>query len=149
MYYPYLRGRGFQETPAGVVIYKANVTVPVAAGQRLYKLEENSSIERNYIVGLWLTEPGANTGESTIQLDATRLNSAALILRVEETDVAKKIPLSHIKACNDQGTPYYVSLNGRINFSESTLVLNNNAGIAVGTVVEIQIDYPKLRRKAA
>lgn len=149
MYYPYLRGRGFQETPVGPVIYKANIQVPVSAGQRLYKLEEKSTVEQHYMVGLWVTEPGAQTGESTTQLDAARLNSAYLILRVAETDILKKVPLSHIKAANDQGHPYYVSLNGLINLSESTLVLDNNAAIVANTVVEIQVDYPKLRAKAA
>ncbi len=149
MYYPYLRGRGFQETPVGPVIYKANIQVPVTAGQRIYKLEEKSTVERHYMVGLWLTEPGAQTGESTTQLDAVLLNSAYLILRVDETDILKKVPLSHIKAANDQGHPYYVSLNGLVNLSESTLILDNNTGIAVNTVVEIQVDYPKLKAQAA
>jgi len=149
MHYPYLRGRGFQETPVGVVIYKANIQVPVSAGQRLYKLEEKSTVENNFIVALWLTEPGAKVGENATQLDATRLNSAALVLQVDQTVVLKKIPLSHIKACNDQGYPYYVSLSGPVNLSESTLELNDNAGIVDDTVVEIQIDYPKLRAKAA
>ena len=149
MHYPYLRGRGFQETPVGVVIYKANIQVPVSDGQRLYQLEEKSTVENHHAIALWLTEPGAKVGENTTQLDAARITSAALVLQVDQTVVLKKIPLSHIKACNDQGHPYRISLSGPVNLSESILELNDNAGIPVNTVVEFQVDYPKLKKKRA
>lgn len=124
-------------------MYRTNITVPVTAGQREYQLEENSPLERNILVGLWVTEQGVKTGDNTTQVVTAIFNSAALTIRVQESDVVKKVYAHQIKAANDQGLPFYVFLPGRINLSESKLEIFNNAGILANDVFEFQAEYVK------
>lgn len=144
MQYLHLRNKGrYQEGPTGPVVYRTNITVPVTANQREYNLEENSPLERNILVGLWVTEQGVKTGDNTTQVVTAIFNSCALTLRVQESDVVKKIYAHQIKAANDQGNPFYVYLPGRINLSESKLEIYNNAGILANDVFEFQAEYVK------
>lgn len=143
MHYLHLNKKIFQEGPAGAVVYRTSITVPVVAGQRNYQLEENSPLERNIMVGLWVTEQGVKTGDNTTQVVTAIFNSCALTIRVQESDVVKKIYAHQIKAANDFGRPFYVYLPGRINLSESSLEIFNNAGILANDVFEFQADYVK------
>lgn len=143
MFYPHLRGRGFKETSTGPVIYKGNISIALKAGQTEYSIEEKSPIERNYLVGLWITPVGAKTGASTTQVTQAILDSIVLIFRVDDSDVYRKLPLGQVLKCNDNGRPFYVSLPGRVNLSESMIKVFDNAAIVAGTVLEFQVDYAK------
>lgn len=140
MVYNHLKGKGFEEGPSGVVIQSANISIPITTGTREYPLEERSSVERNFLVGFWVTAAGAKTGELTTQAAGTIFNGVALNLRVEQTVIAK-IYAHQIQKANDQGRPYYVHLPGRVNLSETTIEVNDNAGIAANTVFEFQAEY--------
>jgi len=143
MEYIHLRGKGFQEGPAGPVIYRANVMVPLTANVQDYQVEENSPIERNYLVGLWVTDPAVSVSGGNSVAASTIFNSIALTFRVEESDVVRKVYAHQIKKANDNGKPYYLFLPGRINLSETTIECFNNSSIPASTVFEFQAEYAK------
>lgn len=144
MNYLHLRGKGYQEKGTGPVIYRTNITVPITANVREYQFEEKSRLEKNVLVGLWVTPAGSKTGENTTQAASTIFNSATITLRSDDASVNEKIYLSQIYLANSQGRPFYISLPTSINLSESTLEVFDNSGIAANTVVEIQADYVKV-----
>jgi len=131
------------ESPSGPVTYKANVSVDLVANQQEYQIEERSPIERNFMVGLWVTKQGVATGINTTQAATAILDSIAITIRVEESDVVRKIYVHQIQAANDFGKPFYVTLPGPVNLSESKVECFNNSGIGANTVFEFQIDYLK------
>lgn len=143
MYYSQLANKGFQRGRAGAIVYQANISVNLEANKPDYNLEENSPVERNTVVGLWVTEPGAKTSQSKTQAAGAIFNSAVLIVRVEESDVIKKLYFHQVKKANDQGHPFYLSLPGNINLSESKVEVYDNSGIAADTVLEFQVNYVK------
>jgi hypothetical protein len=137
----------YEEAAAGPVIYMTNVQVLLALNQREYQLEERSTLERNHMVGLYVTKPGTVLESGKTQAAGSVLDSAHLTLRVGTTDVVRRLYLHQIRAANDQGRPYLVSLPDAINLRESTLEVMDDANIVANTVIEFQAAYVrKIRR---
>lgn len=147
MLYQHLRSRGVAEGVAGPVIYKANLIIPISANVSKYKVEENSPIERAFLVGLYVTDPGVQVDETNTQATGDIFNSAYLEIMVNTLKVVTNLYLHQIKKANDQGRPYYLYLPGRINLSESRLIVPKNDTIAANTVIELQTDYAKPKEK--
>lgn len=146
MIYNHLKGKGYQEKGTGPVIYRTNISVPITANVREYQLEEKSRLERNILVGLWVTPAGTEVSETDTQAAGSIFNSAALTIRSDELAVNEKIYLSQIYLANQQGRPYYISLPTSINLSESKLEVFDNSGIASDTVIEFQAEYVKVAK---
>lgn len=144
MIYSHLIGKGFSEGPAGPIVFRQNVEIPLTANQQEYKIEENSPVESNIMVGLWVTEAGAKTSSTYTQATGDIFNGLVLELQNQQQIVLKKIPATHIKKANDQGRPFYVYLPGPVNLSESTVSAYKNDTIAANTVFEFQVEYAKL-----
>lgn len=143
MLYPHLRSRGVEEGVAGPIIFKANLKIEVEANKRVYKLEENSPVERAYMVGLHVTKAGTIVDETKTQAAGAIFDSAYLEIMVNTTKVLMNLYLHQVAYANEQGRPYYLYLPGRINLSESSLIVPKNDTIAANTVFELQVDYAK------
>lgn len=146
--YPFLRRSPVQTNPLGMpVVRTVNIKIEVQTGKSDYTIEENSPLERNYGIGLWVTKPGAKIDQTKTQVDGAIFDAAYIILRQQEANILFKLPFEHIRLANAQGRPYPISLPGPINLSESTIVLPENSGIAANTCLEFQVDYVKLDPK--
>ena len=144
MIYSHLKNRGFKEGPAGPVVFRQNISIALTANQQEYNVEENSPVERNSMVGLWVTEPGSKTSSTYTQAAGDIFNGLVIELQHQQTAVLKKIPAAQIKQANDQGRPFYVFLPGPVNLSESKVSAYKNDTIAANTVFEFQVEYCKL-----
>lgn len=125
------------------VVRRVNLKVPVTDGVSTYMIEENSPIERNYPLGLWVTKAGVKIDQTKTQIATAQLDAAFIILRNQEANILSKLPFEHVRLANEQGRPYPVYFPGPINLSESTIELPESTGIAANTVLEFQIDYIK------
>jgi hypothetical protein len=142
MTYNHLKGNPFLEQGiTGAIVNSTNIIIPVAAGTSKYKLEENSPVERNIMVGLHVTLAGQKVDQTNTQISGNNFNSAYLIIKQRQTDAFDKISLERIRKANDFGRPYYVELKGPVNLSETVLMVPNSTGIAADSVVEIQVDH--------
>ena len=146
MLYNHLRGKGFVETQLGPVIWSSNIIVEIQANKDDYKLEENSPVERQFAAGLRVTEPGAIVSQTKTNAAGDIHNSAYFILRVDTDVVIGKLYLHQILRDNNNGRPFYLLLPGRINLSESSLIIPKNDTIAADTVIEFQVEYAKLKK---
>ncbi len=146
MIYSHLANRGFYEGPAGPVVYRQNISIPLIQDQQEYKIEENSPVERNLMVGIWVTEAGAKTSATYTQASGDIFNGLVIELQNQQNVILKKIPATQIKQANDQGRPFYVFLPGPVNLSESTVHAYKNDTIAANTVFEFQVEYVKTGR---
>ena len=136
----------YEDGPNGPVIHKANIITPLVTDSNEYQLEEKSRLERNQMVGLWATKPGALVKGNLRQLNTPVWESAYLTIVVEQTQVLEKIPFEHIRKANENGLPYMISLPGRVNLSESKITVADSANIPANVVIEFQADFVKTRR---
>ncbi len=136
----------FKQGPTGIQIFQTNILVNLVTDQSEYQLEEKSSVERNFAVGLWVNDPEGTPQKATPTKTITSsavFNSAYLVIRRDEQDHYRKLYLRDIKRVNDQGEPYYLSIGERINLSESLLYVNNSSAIGNDEVIEFAVDYVK------
>ncbi|MEL6356233.1 MAG: hypothetical protein AAFQ37_04790 [Bacteroidota bacterium] len=141
--YEQIRKGAFLEGPNGPAIFRTNVIVPLILNQREYKLEERSTIENNFLVGIWVTKPATTIQTNLLQASAKPFESAALTLRVDTHDVVRKLYLQQIYQCNLEGKPYHVSIPGKINLVESILEIFSEGDIVANSALELQFDYVK------
>jgi len=142
--YGYLMGRGFKENAAGPIIYSHTVSVPTSANKKEYKIEEKSTIENHYLVGIWVSDQqGASADfQNNAVVNDQVFHSSFLTLVTEETNVRKRIPFSDIKKANDNGHPYYVNIP-EVQMNESIIEIGDVANIAPGEVFLLSFEFPK------
>lgn len=131
----------------GPVLFLANVLTSLVADQREYQLEERSTLEKNHMVGLYVTKPGTVLESGKTQATGSAFQSAHLTFRVGTTDIMKRVYLHQIQAANDNGRPYLVSLPEAVNLRESVLQVMDDSNIAANTVIEFQAVYVKTARR--
>lgn len=146
-FYQHLQAIGrFVTGFTGIKVFQASIIIPLTQNTTDYFLEEKSSVERNYAVGLWVVDPEDTpqkiTTTKTVAAAAV-WNSAHLQLRKDQEIMVDKLYLRDIKKANDNGHPYYLNLGDKINLSESKLVVNNSSAISPDEAVEIKVDYVK------
>jgi len=125
----------------------ANVQTVLKTDEREYQLEEKSTLERNHMVGLYVTEPGTVLESGKTQATGSVFNSAHLTLRVGTDEIVRRLYLHQILAANRQGRPYPVSLPTSINLRESDLKVMDDGNIVANTVLEFQAVYVKKARR--
>jgi len=137
----------FLEGANGPVLFMANVQTALVTDQREYQLEERSTLEKNHMVGLYVTKAGTVLESGKTQASGAVLQSAHLTFRVGTTDIMQRVYLHHIQAANDNGRPYIVSLPEAVNLRESKLEVMDDANIGANTVIEFQAVYVKQARR--
>lgn len=141
MAYDKIRRGAYKEGPNGPVIWREDIIVPVNSRVKDYRLEERSTVEGHYAVGLWVTPPGIKLRDGSTVAAAANYNTAYITLRHGTDEVVTHLYLSQILACNEAGEPFEISLPGPVTMSDSTLVLQDPTGVADDTVFELQIEY--------
>lgn len=137
----YIPPGAFVEGPTGPAVYLENIIVKLKTDERVIKIEENTTVEGEQAVGLYVTEPdilvepGANVAPAAI------FNTIFLVLRIGSTVIIDRLYLSTIKKWNDQGKAYPLNLPDKIDFSRSTVEVINNDAVAAGQVVQLQVAY--------
>ncbi|MEM6397780.1 MAG: hypothetical protein AAF741_15635 [Bacteroidota bacterium] len=145
--YSNIKPATFLEGPNGPAVHRTHVVIPLEANQREYKLEEKTTLENNYLVGLWVTKPDTVV-ESGRQIAADAVfDSAYINLRTGTNEVIRKLYLRQILDVNQSGCPYEISIADKINLVESEVKVMNDSNIAADTVLEIQFDYVVSRRR--
>lgn len=139
--YPDIKPNTYLAGPNGPAIRHAGFKIPLEADKRDYEIEEKTTLERNILVGVWVVPPGTVIGTNLTVPAAAVFNSAFLNLRVGSTDVVERLYLQHVLAKNLQGEPYELSIPQKINLTESSLQVMNEAAIEANTALEIQFDF--------
>lgn len=122
----------------------AKAIIPIKEGKRINKVREQSSAERNFVVGVWVdapTDAPQKLDENYEVLTRAAFDSAYLSLRINTTDVYEQVSLRHIEQCNAQGKPYYVQLPKRINLSDSKIEVMNSDATQANAAVGLRFDY--------
>lgn len=145
--YANLKPGMFIEGANGPATFQANVQVPLVTDEREYQLEERSVLEKNDMIGLYVTKPGTVVETGKTQANGSVFDSAALTLRIGTTDIMRRVYLHQILAANEAGCPFEVSLPGPINLRESVLEVRDDANIVANTVIEFQVVYVKKGRR--
>lgn len=146
MYYNIQRG-AFLEGANGPVLFQANIQVALKSDQREYQLEERSTLEKNFMVGLYVTEPGTVLESGKTQAAGSAFKSAHLTFRVGTTDISRRLYLQQILNANQNGFPFLVSFPEAVNLRESILEVMDDANIAANTVIEFQAVYVKAKSR--
>lgn len=148
-FYQHIQSLGkFLMGMTGIRVFQASIIIDLTADVDLYNFEEKSSLERHFVVGVWVVDPESTAQKVTQSKTATAaavFNSAYIELKEDQDTVYARLPLRDIKKANDQGHPYYLHLGERINLSESKLYVNNSGSIGSNEVIAFNFDYVKLR----
>lgn len=131
-------GMGFPQ------IYKKLFTVPLTANVLEYPLAEKSLIEDRYVVGIWLQPSQYNSAAvdpaQSGQIPAAAvMNTGVLKLQKDQTIIAE-IPFVDILRANDNGMPYFVSID-KIQMSDSKIVIYGNSSINANDYVAFTFDF--------
>lgn len=137
----------FLEGANGPALFQANVQVALQADEREYQLEERSVLERNHMIGLYVTKPGTVVETGKTQASGAVFDSASITLRIGTTEIMRRIYFHHILAANEAGCPYEVSLPDSVNLRESVLEIRDDGNIQANTVLEFQVVYVKKTRR--
>lgn len=134
----------YQNVPIGARVFSHTFSIATQANKNEYRLEENSPLENQRVVGVWLVEAVGTTKDpqGSDIVNNNVLNSSYLTLEEGETNVHRDIPLQLIKKCNDNGHPFPVSINV-IQMSQSRVKIGNVAGIVAGQNFVFQFDFVK------
>jgi hypothetical protein len=141
MAYENIRSGAFKEGANGPARWRENIIVPVNAKVKDYRLEQLSTVEGHFAVGLYVTPPGIKLRDGSTVAAEANFKTAYITLRDGSDQVVTHLYLSQIRACNEAGDPFEISLPGRITMSDSNLVLQDPTGVAEDTVFELQIEY--------
>lgn len=141
--YNQIPNKAFQQGANGPVRYRENIIIPIRANVYENKLEERSSVERNHVVGLYVTPAGIKLRNGVTIAASGIFNSCFLQIRQGTDTILDRIYLSQILAANAQGLPFEVSLKGPINLSDSKLVVQDAPNVQSNTAIEIQVEYVK------
>lgn len=143
MFYNHLKGAPVEMNDLGPQVRQESITMKLTADVAQYDIEEKSNVERNLLVGLWVYPAGRKIDQTYSSPTAAVLESAQLRLRHQTTDIYSNIPLEHVLRCNEQGRPYYVSLPGSVNLSDSSLYVADSGSIGANTAIRLQADFIK------
>lgn len=127
-----------------IKIHSVPVLVNVSTGQLDYTISDSVRLLTQYIVvGLWVNGPGTTQQkitETKSVVSRAVFDSAQLDLRDNTNVLLEKMPLRYVEHVNLQGKPFYI--NGSfINISESTLYVQDNAGIGANEAIQFHMDY--------
>ncbi|MEM1215499.1 MAG: hypothetical protein AAGJ82_07435, partial [Bacteroidota bacterium] len=96
-----------ETNPLGqAIVRRVNIKVPLEANKSTYAIEENSPLERNFPLGLWVTKPGTKVNQNKTQVAGAIFDSAYIILRNQETNILTKLPFEQVRLANEQGLPF-------------------------------------------
>ncbi len=141
--YNHIKRGVFREGANGPVRFRENFIVPLKPDVFEQKLEERSSVERNHVVGLFVTKPGTKLQNNRTVAATDIFDTCYLNLFQGTTLVLSHIYLYQILEFNEQGKPYEISLPDTINLADSKLVIQNSASVVDNTAIEFQIEYLK------
>ena len=133
--------QGFKEGPVGPAVYQENIILKLRADERINKIEENTTVEGEQAIGLYVTAPGIQVEPNATVVSEAVFNTAFLRLRIGSTVVIDRLYLSTIKKWNDQGKAYPLNLPDKIDFSRSTVEVIDNENVQAGEVIQFQVDY--------
>lgn len=132
---------GFKEGPTGVAVLQENIILKLRPDERVNKIEENTTVEGEHAVGIYVTPPGIQVEPNAVVVPEAIFNTAFLRLRNGSTIVIDRLYLSTILKWNDQGRAYPLNLPDKISFSRSTVEIIDHEDIVEGQVVQFQVDY--------
>lgn len=140
----------FLESRLGLRVFKHAFTVGLAPNQNEFRLEENSLLEGEYLIGLWVVPPteagavtrAANVGQAVSQ---AVFNSCYLTLQEAQTKVVERIWLPHIAQANANGMPFQVNI-AQIRMSDSRLICFAPASIQANDYIAFNIDFLKCKK---
>lgn len=136
----------FLEGPTGPARFLENIILKLKENERVNKIEENTTVEGEHAVGLYVTDPAVQVEPGATVAPLAIFNSAFLVLRIGSTVIIDRLYLSTIKKWNDQGKAYPLNLPDKIDFSRSTIEVIENAAVADGQVLQFQVEYLTKRR---
>lgn len=135
-----IRPGQFLEGPTGPAEMIENIQIVMNA-RRVHKIEENTTVEGEQAVGLYVTDPGIKVGPAETQLPLANFNTAYLVLRDRNKVIIDRLYLSTIKKWNDRAEAFPLKLANRIQFSQSELVIEDFAGLNDTMRCQFQIAY--------
>lgn len=139
-----IRPGQFREGPTGPAILMENIEIVMSA-RRNHKIEENTTVEGEQAIGLYITEPGVLVGPDANQLPQANFDTAYLTLRDRERVIIERLYLSTIKKWNDQGKAFPLHLANKIQFSRSELIIENFDGLTEDMRCMFQVEYLSVR----
>jgi hypothetical protein len=142
----YIAPGAFLDGPTGPARFLENIILKLKTNERVNKIEENTTAEGEYAVGLYVTDPGIQVEPGATVAPLAVFNSAFLKLRIGSTVIVDRLYLSTIKKWNDQGKAYPLDLPDKIDFSRSTIEVIESAAVVDGQVLQFQVEYLTKRR---
>lgn len=140
--------RGFRTNKTGLRTYIQPIVVKLKPNQIEYNLEENTLLEKNHVVGLYVQDPstgGTKTkyGVNMDMADEAVFNTARISFREDsQTEVIKDFPLSIIRKANNNGHPYRLRL-GQVYGSKTVITVPGDSAAAATDVIVILMEYIK------
>lgn len=137
----YIPPGAFLEGPTGPAEFLENIIVKLKPDERVNKIEENTTVEGEQAVGLYVTDPGILVETGVTVVPQNIFNTIYLVLRIGSTVIIDRLYLSTIKKWNDQGKAYPLVLPDKIQFSRSTVEVIDHGNVVAGQVVQFQVAY--------
>lgn len=142
------KGR-FRINATGLRTYIQPIIITLKPGKNEYLLEENTLLEKNHVIGLYVQPPSEDAGNKTAfgvnKQMASRavFNSARISFREDaQTEVISDLPLSIIENANKDGRPFRLRL-GKIYGSKTGLTVPGDTAAAAGDVIVVLMEYIK------
>jgi len=139
-----IRPGQFREGQTGPAVLMENIEI-VMSDRRSHKIEENTTVEGEQAIGLYVTDPGVKVGPDSTQIPAANFATAYLTLRDRERVIIERLYLSTIKKWNDQAKPFPLHLASKIQFSRSELIIENHDGLTEDMRCMFQVEYLSVR----
>ena len=137
----------FKRGPRGIIIYQTKVKIRLEQKAE-HRLEQNSSLETNIPVGMWVKKPVdgvvIRSDQTAVLTNPDVFRDATLQLMVDTDKQYESLDLTQIDQANQNGHPFYLNFGGTINLSESTLSTPTFDSIAENEVLQFNFDYVKL-----